>query len=80
MLAGGRADNSRDEAAAVRMFNPAIQDILELAGTIERTLAMVRRDPARLAKCARLIEEQSNCRRRGSMLFFQCGNDPVFLP
>lgn len=65
-LAGWLADNSRDdEPAAVRMFYPVLQDNLERGATLEATLTIVERNSARLAKRARLLEEQAVCQPSG---------------
>jgi hypothetical protein len=62
-VAGSLADNGRDdEAAAVRVFYPVLRDSLDRGASLEGTLDIVRRNAARLARRARLLDEESVCR------------------
>jgi hypothetical protein len=61
-LASCLRDNGRDdEAAAVRMFYPVLQDNLARGETLESTLALMQRNAARLARRARRMEEEAIC-------------------
>jgi hypothetical protein len=61
-LAGWLADNGRDdEAAALRVFHPVLEENLDRGATLESTLAIVERNAARLARRARRMEEVAIC-------------------
>jgi hypothetical protein len=52
-------DNGRDdEAAVVRVLFRVLQENLDRGATLEETLAIVQRNSGRLARLARLLEEQ----------------------